>query len=211
MAELIGNAPQLPEFLGDHAKHFQQRLLKSLDDQGIAFELNPRLVRGLDYYNLTVFEWVTDRLGAQATVCGGGRYDSLVERMGGKPAAATGFAIGAERLILLVQEAQGLASPQAPDAYLIHFGQGACEPAFKLAEQLRDRGLKVVFDPGQTSAKSQMKKADSSGAGLALLIGEDESLAGEVTVKPLRGQGEQATMPVSQLLATMDRREQDHA
>lgn len=131
--------------------------------------------------------------------------------MGGKPAAATGFAIGAERLILLVQEAQGLASPQAPDAYLIHFGQGACEPAFKLAEQLRDRGLKVVFDPGQTSAKSQMKKADSSGAGLALLIGEDESLAGEVTVKPLRGQGDQATMPVSQLLATMDRREQDHA
>ncbi|MGA1528195.1 MAG: His/Gly/Thr/Pro-type tRNA ligase C-terminal domain-containing protein, partial [Burkholderiaceae bacterium] len=127
------------------------------------------------------------------------------------PAAATGFAIGAERLILLVQEAQGLGSPSAPDAYLIHFGQGARESALKLAEQLRDQGLKVVLDPGQTSAKSQMKKADASGADLALLIGEDESLAGEVTVKPLRGQGQQATMPLSQLLATMDRRKQDNA
>ncbi|MGA1093844.1 MAG: histidine--tRNA ligase, partial [Burkholderiaceae bacterium] len=211
MAELIANAPQLPEFLGDQAREFQQRLLNLLNEQGIAFELNPRLVRGLDYYNLTVFEWVTDRLGAQGTVCGGGRYDSLVERMGGKPAAATGFAIGAERLILLVQEAQGLGSPSAPDAYLIHFGQGARESALKLAEQLRDQGLKVVLDPGQTSAKSQMKKADASGADLALLIGEDESLAGEVTVKPLRGQGQQATMPLSQLLATMDRRKQDNA
>ena len=211
MAELIANAPQLPEFLGDQAREFQQRLLNLLNEQGIAFELNPRLVRGLDYYNLTVFEWVTDRLGAQGTVCGGGRYDSLVERMGGKPAAATGFAIGAERLILLVQEAQGLGRPSAPDAYLIHFGQGARESALKLAEQLRDQGLKVVLDPGQTSAKSQMKKADASGADLALLIGEDESLAGEVTVKPLRGQGQQATMPLSQLLATMDRRKQDNA
>ncbi|MGA1272880.1 MAG: histidine--tRNA ligase, partial [Burkholderiaceae bacterium] len=211
MAELIANAPQLPDFLGDQAREFQQRLLNLLNEQGIAFELNPRLVRGLDYYNLTVFEWVTDRLGAQGTVCGGGRYDSLVERMGGKPAAATGFAIGAERLILLVQEAQGLGSPSAPDAYLIHFGQGARESALKLAEQLRDHGLKVVLDPGQTSAKSQMKKADASGADLALLIGEDESLAGEVTVKPLRGQGQQATMPLSQLLATMDRRKQDNA
>ena len=182
-----------------------------LEDQGIAYELNPRLVRGLDYYNLTVFEWVTNKLGAQGTVCGGGRYDSLVERMGGKPAAATGFAIGVERLILLVQEAQGLETPKAPDAYFVHFGLNARAPAIKLAEQLRDRGLRVVLDPGQTSLKSQMKKADASGAEMALLIGDDESLTGEVTVKPLRGQGQQATMPVSQLLANMDRREQDNA
>ena len=211
MATLIQNAPQLPEFLGEHARQFQQRLLTLLEDQGIAYELNPRLVRGLDYYNLTVFEWVTNKLGAQGTVCGGGRYDSLVERMGGKPAAATGFAIGVERLILLVQEAQGLESPKAPDAYFVHFGPNARAPAIKLAEQLRDRGLWVVLDPGQTSLKSQMKKADASGAEMALLIGDDESLTGEVTVKPLRGQGQQATMPVSQLLANMDRREQDNA
>lgn len=212
MAELITKAPQLPDFLGDHARQFQQRFLSLIEDQGITFELNPRLVRGLDYYNLTVFEWVTDRLGAQGTVCGGGRYDSLVERMGGKPAAATGFAIGAERLILLVQEAQGLDSPPTPDAYVIHFGEGAArQSAFRLAEQLRDRGLKAVLDPGLTSPKSQMKKADSSGADLALIIGEDESLAGQVTTKPLRGQGQQTTMPVSQFLAVMDRRKQDNA
>jgi histidyl-tRNA synthetase len=211
MAELIAKAPQLPDFLGDHARQFQQRLLSLLEDQGIAFEINPRLVRGLDYYNLTVFEWVTDRLGAQGTVCGGGRYDSLVERMGGKPAAATGFAIGAERLILLVQEAQGLGDPPAPDAYVIHFGEGARQSAFGLAEQLRDRGLKAVLDPGLTSLKSQMKKADASGADFALIIGEDESLAGQVTTKPLRGQGQQTTMPVSQFLAVMDRRKQDNA
>ncbi len=211
MAELITKAPQLPDFLGDQARKFQQRLLSLLEDQGISFELNPRLVRGLDYYNLTVFEWVTDRLGAQGTVCGGGRYDSLIERMGGKPAAATGFAIGAERLILLVQEAQGLDSPPAPDTYVIHFGEGARQSAFRLAEQLRDRGLKAVLDPGLTSPKSQMKKADSSGADLALIIGEDESLAGQVTTKPLRGQGQQTTMPVSQFLAVMEGRKQDNA
>ncbi len=132
--------------------------------------------------------------------------------MGGKPAAATGFAIGAERLILLVQEAQGLDSPPTPDAYVIHFGEGAVrQSAFRLAEQLRDRGLKAVLDPGLTSPKSQMKKADSSGADLALIIGEDESLAGQVTTKPLRGQGQQTTMPVSQFLAVMDRRKQDNA
>jgi histidyl-tRNA synthetase len=211
MATLIQNAPQLPEFLGENARQFQQRLLTLLEDQGIAYELNPRLVRGLDYYNLTVFEWVTNKLGAQGTVCGGGRYDSLVERMGGKPAAASGFAMGVERLILLVQEAQGIGTPKAPDAYFVHFGPNARAPAIKLAEQLRDRGLRVVLDPGQTSLKSQMKKADSSGAEMALLIGDDESLTGEVTVKPLRGKGQQATIPVSQLLANMDRREQDNA
>jgi histidyl-tRNA synthetase len=174
------------DFLGDASRaHFDglQRLLAS---QKIEFRLNPRLVRGLDYYNLTVFEWISGRLGAQGTVCGGGRYDGLFAQLGGKPAPATGFAMGNERLIALMAEAKVRIEVKSPAAYVLHQGEGTLEFAFSLGEMLRQAGLNVVMHAGGGSFKSQMKKADASGALYALLIGEDELKAGKVTVKPLR-------------------------
>ncbi|MBP6709289.1 MAG: ATP phosphoribosyltransferase regulatory subunit, partial [Candidatus Accumulibacter sp.] len=162
-----------------------------LRDAGQAFEINPRLVRGLDYYNLTVFEWVSDRLGAQGTVCAGGRYDGLVEQLGGKSAPACGFAMGVERLIALIREAGGEARAAAVDAYVVHQGDAASRLAVRVAEGLRDHGLDVLFHCGGGGFKAQMKKADASGARFAVIIGDDEANAGEVTVKPLRSTGEQ--------------------
>jgi histidyl-tRNA synthetase len=156
--------------------------------------MNPRLVRGLDYYNLTVFEWVTDLLGAQGTVCGGGRYDSLIEMMGGKPAPACGFAIGAERLIALLQACAPVEPLRPLDVYLMHWGDGSAPQAVGFAESLRAQGLSVQMHSGGGSVKSQMKKADASGARVGALLGEDERAAGQVTLKPLRGQGEQKTL-----------------
>jgi histidyl-tRNA synthetase len=180
--EVAAGAPGLMQYLGGASlAHFEtlQRLLRA---SGVAFTLNPRLVRGLDYYNLTVFEWITDRLGAQGTVCGGGRYDGLFAQLGGKPAPGVGFAAGVERLVALL----GAAPEAAPDAYLLHQGEGALEHAFALGEELRAAGYAVVLHAGGGSFKSQMKKADASGAGLALIVGEDELRAGTVAVKPLR-------------------------
>jgi histidyl-tRNA synthetase len=165
----------------------------------VAYEINPRLVRGLDYYNRTVFEWVTTRLGAQGTICAGGRYDGLVEQIGGKPAAACGFAMGVERLLSLLQE-DGMANPLAPlDVYLVHQGELADGMAGVLAEQLRDQGLRVVLHCGGGSFKSQMKKADGSGAYCAVILGDDEVQNLQATLKPLRGAGEQVRVAQNEL------------
>ena len=185
--EVVASAPSLDQYLAEASRSHFDGLKRILDSQGISYRLNPKLVRGLDYYNLTVFEWIADRLGAQGTVCGGGRYDGLFAQLGGKPTPATGFAVGNERLIsLMARPAQ-----RAPHGYVVHQGQGAAEYAFKLAEVLRAGDLKVVLHAGGGSLKSQMKKADASGALYALIIGEDELRAGEVTLKPLRTERQQ--------------------
>jgi len=183
--EVVAGAPSMMSFLGEASLAHFDGLKKLLQSQNIGFQLNPRLVRGLDYYNLTVFEWISDRLGAQGTVCGGGRYDGLFAQLGGKPAPATGFAMGCERLIELMAGSKG-GKTGAPDAYVLHQGEGTLEFAFSLCETMRRGGLRVLMHAGGGSFKSQMKKADASGAGYAILIGEDELSAGKVTVKPLR-------------------------
>ncbi len=193
---LLASAPSLPDFLdGESTEHFAA-LTGLLDAAGVSYRLNPRLVRGLDYYNRTVFEWVTDALGAQGTVCAGGRYDGLVEQLGGKPTPAAGFAMGLERLVLLMQELS--VAPEAPaqaDVYLVAVGDGAAVAGFALGESLRDSvpGLRLQVHSGGGSFKSQMKKADRSGALLALVLGENELAEGTVGFKPLRG-GEQRSV-----------------
>lgn len=190
MQEMIAGAPRLIDHLGsDSLAHFEgvQQVLR---DAGMPYTINPRLVRGLDYYNLTVFEWVTDQLGAQGTVCAGGRYDGLVEQLGGKPTPACGFAMGVERLVTLVRESGGEPALEGIDVYLVHQGDAASRLAPRVAEGLRDQGIDVLFHCGGGSFKSQMRKADASGAAFAVIIGDDEANAGEVTLKPLRTDGE---------------------
>jgi histidyl-tRNA synthetase len=198
---VLQSAPSLMAYLGDASREHFEGLKRLLAAAGVGYTINPRLVRGLDYYNLTVFEWVSDRLGAQGTVCGGGRYDGLFEQLGGKPAAAAGFAMGIERLIALVQEAKREPREPLPDAYLVHQGAGAEEQALRIARELRGAGYSVVQHCGGGSFKSQMKRADASGAKLALIVGEDELRAGEVTVKPLRQARAQARVPFARLAA----------
>ena len=200
MQNLCAAAPKLIDFLGaESLAHFEgvQRVLR---DAGIPFKINPRLVRGLDYYNLTVFEWVTDKLGAQGTVCAGGRYDGLVEQLGGKPTPACGFAMGVERLIALIKDAGGEPTPPVPDVYLVHQGEEAARLAFRVAEGLRDQGVDVLQHCGGGSFKSQMKKADGSGATFAVIIGDDEASTGEVQLKSLRQAGiEQRKLKIDEL------------
>jgi len=184
--EVVAGAPSLLAFLGEASLAHFDGLKRLLQLQGIEFHLNPKLVRGLDYYNLTVFEWVSDRLGAQGTVCGGGRYDGLFAQLGGKAAPATGFAMGNERLIALLAESGTRIEVKSPAVYMLHQGEGTLEYAFSLCESLRQHGFRVVMHAGGGNFKSQMKKADASGALQAVLIGEDELKAGKVTVKPLR-------------------------
>jgi len=189
MQDLCATAPKLIDYLGaESLAHFEgvQRVLR---DAGVPFTINPRLVRGLDYYNLTVFEWVTDRLGAQGTVCAGGRYDGLLEQLGGKATPACGFAMGVERLIALIKESGGEPAAPAPDVYLVHQGDAASRLAFRVAEGLRDQGINVLQHCGGGSFKSQMKKADGSGATFAVIIGDDEAETGEAQLKPLREEG----------------------
>ena len=189
LQELCAAAPRLIDFLGaESLAHFEgvQRILR---DAGVPYEINPRLVRGLDYYNLTVFEWVTDRLGAQGTVCAGGRFDGLVGQLGGKQAPACGFAMGIERLIALIKESGGEPATPAPDVYLVHQGDDAARLAFRVAEGLRDQGIDVLLHCGGGSFKSQMKKADGCGATFAIIIGDDEAATGEAQLKPLREEG----------------------
>ena len=208
MQELVAAAPRLADELEDDAlRHFDdvQAMLKRHD---VAFEINPQLVRGLDYYNRTVFEWVTTRLGAQGTICAGGRYDGLVGQIsggqvGGKPVPATGFAMGVERLLALLLE-DGMALPKAEvDVYVVHQGELASRLAVRVAEQLRDDRLRVLLHCGGGSFKSQMKKADASGAVVAVVIGDDEAQANEVSVKPMQG-GEQVRVSVQNLTATVN-------
>ena len=202
MHELIAGAPQLMDELEAEALEHFAAVQATLKQHDIAFEINPRLVRGLDYYNRTVFEWVTTRLGAQGTICAGGRYDGLVEQIGGKPSPAMGFAMGVERLLALLQD-DGLGLPKpAVDVYVVHQGVLAAQLASRVAEQMRDESLRVVMHCGGGSFKSQMKKADASGAVVAVVIGDDEAQAGQVGVKPMRG-GVQVRVSVEQLNATI--------
>jgi histidyl-tRNA synthetase len=166
-------------------------VLAGLESAGISCVINPRLVRGLDYYNLTVFEWVSGALGAQSAVCSGGRYDGLFEQLGGKPTPGCGFGIGVERLLLLLESKADTLPKSLPDVWLVHQGEAADRVVAGIAEQLRDNGLHVVLHCGGGSFKSQMKKADVSGARFAVIIGDNEVAAGTLTVKPLR-QGQQA-------------------
>lgn len=199
MQALIESAPRLLDDLGEDAlKHFEA-LQGMLRNAGVDYEINPRLVRGLDYYNYSVFEWVTDRLGAQGTVCAGGRYDGLIEQIGGKPAPACGFAMGVERLLALLEEGGFQPPCRVPAAYVLHMGDTASEMAWRVAESLRDQGLNVLLHCGGGSFKSQMKKADASGARYAIIIGDDEATAGEVSVKPLREMGEQMRMTIDEV------------
>ncbi|WP_081847968.1 histidine--tRNA ligase [Microbulbifer sp. HZ11] len=203
---LLEEAPCLLDFLDDESRaHFDQ-LRAFLDAAGVAYEVNPRLVRGLDYYGKTVFEWVTDSLGAQGTVCAGGRYDGLVEQMGGKPTPAVGFGLGVERLVLLLETLEVLPDTldQQVDAYLVAVGD-VQSAALAAAEQLRSDlpWLRLQTHCGGGSFKSQMKKADKSNADYALIIGEDEAAAGQVTVKSLRAEVEQQTVAVSELAALL--------
>ena len=195
------NAPQLIDFLGEASKSHFETVKALLDDAGIAYTLNPRLVRGLDYYNRTVFEWTTTQLGAQSTVAAGGRYDGLVEQLGGKPCPAVGFAIGIERLMLLLEINEVAIPAQLPDVYVVHQGEAAARNAFTVARQLRAAGLNVIYHGGSGSFKSQFKKADQSGARFAVVIGEGEVTSQTVNLKTLIGeqQGKQEIVPQDQL------------
>jgi histidyl-tRNA synthetase len=202
MQELVNNAPKLLDYLeGESLAHFDG-LKKILDHNNVQYTVNPRLVRGLDYYNRTVFEWVTDALGSQGTVCAGGRYDPLIETFGGKPTPAVGFAMGIERLIELMKSAGEPAAPSQCDVYMVHQGEQAQLQAFVLAERIRDAGLDVVLHcatpAGPGSFKSQMKKADGSGAAFAVILGDDEVANHVAAVKAMRGEAgeqQQASVP----------------
>ena len=190
MQEVVNNAPKLLDYLGDESLAHFEGVQAILRHNSIPFTINPRLVRGMDYYNRTVFEWITDQLGSQGTVCGGGRYDPLVEIFGGKPTPAVGFAMGVERLLELMKASGEQFTPRQCDVYLVHQGAQAQMQAFVLGERLRDAGLDVVLHCASTagagSFKSQMKRADSSGADFAVILGEDEIAKGAATVKHLR-------------------------
>jgi histidyl-tRNA synthetase len=199
MQEMIGAAPKLLDYLGEGARAHFEAVQRLLEDAGIAFTVNPRLVRGMDYYNRTVFEWVSPHVGAQSTIAGGGRYDALFEQLGGKPTPACGFAMGMER-VLIAMQAAGAKAEEAVDVFVVHSGEAAQREAWRLAERWRDSGRNVVLGAGG-SFKSQMKKADASGARFAVIIGEDEVAARRVTLKPLRGGGEQKTLPSDEALS----------
>ncbi len=202
MQAICEAAPRMLDSLGTDSRAHFERVCQILTDAGIAYTLNTRLVRGLDYYNRTVFEWVTTKLGAQGTIAGGGRYDKLVERMGGDATPACGFGIGLERVFLLMQE-YGVQAQQNPDAYLVNVGELAERQAPQLSESLRDAGLNIVLHVGGGSFKSQMKKADRSGARYAIIIGDDEAAANEVTLKPMQVAGEQARVNIQQAIELM--------
>ena len=209
MAEMLAAAPKLSEHLDTESAEEFERLKSLLDAAGISFTINERLVRGLDYYCKTVFEWVTDALGAQGTICAGGRYDGLVEQLGGKAAPAAGFALGVERILALLEEQQGMEAPGI-DAYLILMGEAAEITGMQLAEKLRDArpGISLIANCGGGSMKSQMKKADRSGARFALILGDEELNNNVVTVKYLRDNKDQQTVPfddIADLIRSLDR------
>jgi histidyl-tRNA synthetase len=205
LREVILSAPRLLDSLRGASREHFDALCQALADYGIPYTVNPRLVRGLDYYNRTVFEWISERLGAQGTVAGGGRYDGLFEQLGGKPTPACGFAIGIERVILLMRETSR-ASADAPDAFVVHVGDAATKLALATAERLRDAGLAIVVNASGGSFKSQMKKADASGARWALIVGEDEAVAKRIGLKPLRVPGEQIALPPEEIAAHLQAR-----
>ncbi|HUP93792.1 MAG TPA: histidine--tRNA ligase [Burkholderiales bacterium] len=195
MQKLLSDAPRLIDDLDDESGQHFEAVQSGLRAAGVTFRMNERLVRGLDYYNRTVFEWTTDRLGAQGTVCAGGRYDGLVEQIGGKPAPACGYAMGVERLLALMS-VETLAHT-APDVYLVRQGESALKYGAAVAERLRDAGLSVALHCGGGSFKAQMKKADASGARYAVIVGDDEAGTDELTLKPLREEAQQTRLALT--------------
>ncbi len=208
MEEIIANAPALMDHLGRESRHHFESICTGLDAAGVEYVVNPRLVRGLDYYARTVFEWVTDRLGAQGTVCAGGRYDGLVEQLGGRATPAIGFAMGVERLISLLEEAAIVPEDVEPHAYLVLVGDEPQRQGVVIAEQLRDRlpDLRLIVHCGGGSFKSQFKKADRSGAHYALIMGEDELERRVVGVKPLREKMGQQEIKLDELAGFLQQR-----
>ena len=206
MQAMADSAPKLFDFLGETSRAHFDGVCARLTDAGVSYRLNPRMVRGLDYYNLTVFEWVTDKLGAQATVCGGGRYDGLIELLGGKAAPAVGFAIGMERLLDLWGQYQPEVAVPECEVYVVHQGDEAQRRAALLAESLRDAGMSVIVHAGAASFKSQFKRADASEASIAVILGGDELAAGVASVKMLRAVAQapyaaQFSVPLDDLVA----------
>jgi histidyl-tRNA synthetase len=206
MQAVVEAAPKLIDFLGEASLAHFNAVKAILDASGVAYRINPRLVRGMDYYNLTVFEFVTESLGSQGTICGGGRYDYLIEQVGGKPAPAVGWALGVERVLELLKEQGTLPEPKGPDVYAIVPDAAALPVVFKTVQALRAHGVSVQMHAGagegMGSMKSQFKKADGSGATLGLIFGGDELARGEVTLKALRdGAGAQETVPLADVTA----------
>ncbi len=202
--KLLLDAPNLSDYLDDESVQEFENLQAYLVAQEINFVINPRLVRGLDYYNKTVFEWVYPNLGAQATVCAGGRYDGLVEQLGGKATPAVGFAMGVERLIELIKDQNKQLSQNVPDIYFISVGQTSRLTALKIAQNLRQVGKIVQLHCGEGSLKNQIKRADKSGATVALILGEDEINNEQIIIKPLLSRNEQQSIAQSELLTSLD-------
>ncbi len=202
---ILADAPLLSDYLDERSRAHFQGLLDHLQRLGVAYKVNPRLVRGLDYYSLTVFEWVTEELGAQGTVCAGGRYDGLVEQLGGRATPAVGFALGLDRLVALLSDQRRLPEPSRPHVYLVADPGPPADEALRLAERLRDevRGMRLILNCGGGSFKSQLKRADRSGAAIALILGENEYSRREVAVKWLREQRPQESVPWSQLTGVL--------
>ncbi|OBY49697.1 histidine--tRNA ligase [Haemophilus parainfluenzae] len=203
LQDVLDDAPKLLDYLDDESREHFAQLCGLLDAVGIQYEINPKLVRGLDYYNKTVFEWVTSALGAQGTVCGGGRYDGLVEQLGGHATSGIGFAMGLERLVLLVQEVnKSIPVKSAVDIYVVYQGEGTTLAAFQLAEKLRSElpHLSTMLHCSGGNFKKQFKRADKSGATLALVLGESEVQNNQVVVKHLLGAAEQQTIDVANLI-----------
>ncbi len=203
MRDIIAAAPKLADDLDDESRRHFEALQELLKNAGVEYAVNERLVRGLDYYNDVVYEWTTTGLGAQGTVCAGGRYDGLIEQIGGKPAPACGFAMGIERLLALLGDSAVTVPAPTADAYLVHSGESASRFAWKVAESLRGRGLSVVLHCGGGSFKSQMKRADASGARFAVIIGDDEAGRQVVSLKPMREAGKQVQVDAQQAAAMM--------
>ena len=203
MQAMCEAAPKLMDGLCESSRTHFEKLCQLLRHAGIDYSINHRLVRGLDYYNRTVFEWVTTKLGAQGTIAGGGRYDALVERLGGAATPACGFGIGLERVFLLMQE-YGVMATNTPDIYLVNVGELAQNQAFSIAETLRNEGLQVALHAGGGSFKSQMKKADRSGARYAAILGDDEVAAQEISLKPLLEKAEQVKCRLSDVASIIN-------
>ena len=195
MQGIIEAAPKLVDSLDPESSEHFAMLRGMLADAGLPSHLNPRLVRGLDYYTKTVFEWTTDRLGAQNAVCGGGRYDGLVEEIGGTPTPGVGFSAGIERLVALLAQAGASTQPHPPAVWVAAVGADARRAAPAVAEELRDAGLRAVLDAGEGGFRAKMRRADRSGAAVAVIVGDAEVAAGEVSVKPLRADRPQSTVP----------------
>ena len=202
MAGLVAGAPVMTDHLGDESREHFAAVRAGLDDRGVAYVVNPRLVRGLDYYSRTVFEWVTGQLGAQGTVCAGGRYDGLVEQLGGRSTPAIGFAMGLERLVAMLEAGDKLPTLGEVDVYLVLVGKAAERAGIGVAERLRDGlpGRRILVNCGGGSFKAQFKRADRSGAALAVVLGDGELAAGVAGLKPLRGAEEQSTVPLESLV-----------